>query len=101
MKNLKAAFIGLVLASLGFASVMASANSGLVAKPEFVTALPEMTIVGTVPSIVRTIPEIMIMGSLKPAKRVSKAHTVRLARVRVTDLAQGGAPGSESVTRIN
>lgn len=103
MKNLKACFIGLVLASLGFSAVMASANSGHVAKPNFINVLPEITIVGTVPSNVIELAPITIMGSLKATHHVNaaKSHTVNVPAVSVTDLEQGGAPGSESVIRFN
>jgi hypothetical protein len=102
MKNLKAAFIGLVLGCVSFADCIAAANSGHIARPAFVNELPEMTIVGTVPSNVIELAPITIVGTLaKPAHKIGTAHSVRVAQIRVTDLEQGGAPGAESVTRIN
>ena len=102
MKNLKAVFAALVLASVSFAGIMASANSGHIARPNFVNELPEQTIVGTVPSTVIELAPVVIVGSVsKPAHKIGTAHSVKIAQIRVTDLEQGGAPGALTVTRFN
>jgi hypothetical protein len=102
MKNLKSVFAALVLASVSFAGIMASANSGHVTAPNFVNELPEMTIVGTVPSNVIELAPMVITGSIaKPAHKIGTAHSARIAQIRVTDLEQGGAPNATSVIRFN
>ena len=102
MKNLKAVFAALVLASITFAGTMIAANGGHVAKPNFVNTLDEQTIVGTVPSTVIELAPIVITGSVsKPAHKIGTAHSVKIAQIRVTNLELGGRPGALTVTRFN
>lgn len=102
MKNLKIAFLGLVLGCVSFAGAMAAVNGGHVARPDYVVTIPEITIVGDLP-VTETIPVTITAGA--PGKietrKVAARSTVSRVQVRVTDLEQGGAPGAESVTRFN